>query len=552
VVFVADDLAAWLVGLLADAGRRRLTTWLLGSDQERELRSAATAAVQLTVAELRPEGGDRAEELAMVVSQVFSAWLPDMPLTGHGTLLEALQAGIAGQLAPLGDPGLTGTGKSSAEVLEVQATTLADTLFSHLVRAIVIRGARGRPLAPLAAQLNNDVTHLQGQRLEVMIGRLAEEVREALARLDADQAAAPMALAQLPASVAGFPGRDGELAMVSGPLEDLKSFLYGLFVEVGSPDVTKIVDTISADLYRDLPLQLSSAAVNDCINSPDLPGWETTLSVGGALITLAMDRPHASASPGGGDQPDQLSGRSGQSVTLPERGGFSVPQRPAVGAKRLEKLFGFWKAAAWHTAMNDQFKDDPQSWHTLVVARLDELGVAAAQSTVDKWRDSAPIDSAWLPWIDSLIQLTAEGRLRPVTRRALPVAGGGPFLGREQQAAELNGFLDRVQQGRGGLALILGPAGMGKSRLLVEVLSKRVSRPQVEWVALDRQEAGYRGWRRLLGPPWITLRRTELAPAQLLAHTETLDDTVRSTSVQRAVGRCEKCTQAGGLPGRST
>jgi len=35
VVFVADDLAAWLIGVLADAGRKKLTRLVLGSDQER-------------------------------------------------------------------------------------------------------------------------------------------------------------------------------------------------------------------------------------------------------------------------------------------------------------------------------------------------------------------------------------------------------------------------------------------------------------------------------------------------------------------------------------
>lgn len=48
MVFVADDLGAWLVGLLADAGRKKLTTLVLGADQEQALRSAATAAVRLT------------------------------------------------------------------------------------------------------------------------------------------------------------------------------------------------------------------------------------------------------------------------------------------------------------------------------------------------------------------------------------------------------------------------------------------------------------------------------------------------------------------------
>ena len=34
-MFVADDLGAWLVGMLADSGRKRLTTLVLGSEQER-------------------------------------------------------------------------------------------------------------------------------------------------------------------------------------------------------------------------------------------------------------------------------------------------------------------------------------------------------------------------------------------------------------------------------------------------------------------------------------------------------------------------------------
>jgi hypothetical protein len=182
MVFIADDLGAWLVGLFADAGRRRLTTRVLGSEQERALRQAATAAVQLTAEEFRPDG-ERAEELAMVVSQVFSEPVPEVSLSGQATLLEALHAGVAGQLGPLDDPGLTGTGKSSAEVLGVPTTVLAETLTRYLVQEIVVRGARGGPLAPLAAQLNHDVTHLQGQQLEAMFAQLADEIVGALAQL---------------------------------------------------------------------------------------------------------------------------------------------------------------------------------------------------------------------------------------------------------------------------------------------------------------------------------------------------------------------------------
>jgi hypothetical protein len=69
VVFVADDLGAWLVGLVADAGRRKLTALVLGSDQERALRKAAAAAVRDAAAELSPSA-DRAGQLAMVISEV--------------------------------------------------------------------------------------------------------------------------------------------------------------------------------------------------------------------------------------------------------------------------------------------------------------------------------------------------------------------------------------------------------------------------------------------------------------------------------------------------
>ena len=94
MVFVADDLGAWLVAALADAGRRRLTTWVLGSDQERALRQAAAAAVELTGLEIRPGGGEQADQVALVINQVFSEPIPDVPLAEQATVLEALQAGI--------------------------------------------------------------------------------------------------------------------------------------------------------------------------------------------------------------------------------------------------------------------------------------------------------------------------------------------------------------------------------------------------------------------------------------------------------------------------
>jgi tetratricopeptide (TPR) repeat protein len=218
VPFVADDLGAWLIGVLADAGRKKLTTLILGTPQQRALRSAATAAVQRTADELRSDDEEQAGHVALVISQVFSEPVPGESLAGHETVLEALQAGIAGQLAVLDDASLTETGQSSSDVLEVPGTVLAEKLTAHLLREIVSRGARGGPLEPLANQLNHDVT--QG-----MVGRLGDKVREALARLDTAHAVAtaPTALAQLPPSVAGFTGRDDELAVLAELLDPARA-----------------------------------------------------------------------------------------------------------------------------------------------------------------------------------------------------------------------------------------------------------------------------------------------------------------------------------------
>jgi Tetratricopeptide repeat len=216
VVFVADDLGAWLVGLLADAGRKKLTSLVLGTDQQRALRQAAVVAVERTADQLAPSGGEQAEQLAMVVSEVFRDPAPDAAVARQATLLEALQAGIADTLAVLDDRDVTGIGQSSAELLGVPGGVLADTLAGYLVREIMVRGSRGGPLAPLGDQLNHDVTHLQGQRLEGMLAQLAEQVM-ALAREGGD-AEAPGKPVRLPPRLVFLAGRDELLAEVGARL----------------------------------------------------------------------------------------------------------------------------------------------------------------------------------------------------------------------------------------------------------------------------------------------------------------------------------------------
>jgi hypothetical protein len=204
VVFVADDLGAWLVGLLADAIFKKLITLVLGNDQKRALRQAAKAAVERTAEELAPSDAEQAQQLATAVGKVFRGPAPDAAGARQATLLEALQAGVADKLAVMDDPDITGTGRSSAQLSGVPGGVLAETLARHLVREIMVRGSQGGPLAPLADQLNHDVTHLQGQRLEGMLAQLADQVTalaQAGNRLELPRK--PVRLAPRPAFLAG-------------------------------------------------------------------------------------------------------------------------------------------------------------------------------------------------------------------------------------------------------------------------------------------------------------------------------------------------------------
>ena len=227
MVWGGDDLGAWLVGLLADAGRRKLAVLVLGDEVDRALGQAATAAVQAAAAGLCPGNAEQAGQVALVVGEVFSVAPAGARRPSRGTVLEALISGIAGQLAVLDDQDLTGTGQSSAQALGIPASVLSRELTRHLLEEIVSRGARGGPLAPLASQLNDDVTHLQGRRLEVMLTQLGDDLRRAMAIVHGAGADAPghgdlAPAAGLPVRLAPrlavLAGREALLAEIGGRL----------------------------------------------------------------------------------------------------------------------------------------------------------------------------------------------------------------------------------------------------------------------------------------------------------------------------------------------
>jgi hypothetical protein len=265
VTFVADDLAAWLVGLLADRVRLRFTTLVLGTEQQRALRPAATAAVEQVGREVRPGDDKQAEHVALVINEVFREPVAATPLAEHQTMLEALQAGIAGQLAVLDDASLTGQRQSSADVLGVPGTVLAEKLTDNLRREIMVCGSRGGPLEPLAAQLNHDVTHLQGQQTLDAVRQLRGEILEALARPDA--------------------GRPGDQSRSQTP-PDIALYVEQLFEDLGLDEHEKAERRLNR-LFLHLSRDQQRATLQTIIRVATTTKDHTTQLLAGNLLEAA-------------------------------------------------------------------------------------------------------------------------------------------------------------------------------------------------------------------------------------------------------------------------
>ena len=172
MVWIADPLGAWLIERLADAAVKKLTMLALGTDQKRALQSAGKAAVRRTAEELYPGDVEQADWAAQDISQAFRVPAPGVPSKARATLLEMLQAEIAGQLELLDNRLLTSTGDSLANPLQGPAESLTERLTRNLIAEIKARATGGGPLAALADQLNHDETHRRAQRVEDLLGQL--------------------------------------------------------------------------------------------------------------------------------------------------------------------------------------------------------------------------------------------------------------------------------------------------------------------------------------------------------------------------------------------
>ncbi len=89
--------------------------------------------------------------------------------------------------------------------------------------------------------------------------------------------------------------------------------------------------------------------------------------------------------------------------------------------------------------------------------------------------------------LEPLGEVTVKGRHVPVSawrliaaQAALQSTVDTPIVGREAELAELNGILAELANGRGQIAVLLGEAGLGKTRLVAE--QRRHSSGTVTWL----------------------------------------------------------------------
>jgi hypothetical protein len=213
---MADAFGSWLLEQFADATRRRLGKWLLGSEQERAVRAAGQAAIVRAARELRPEASDEdVENIGRILDQVFQVRVPTVPLDEHATMLQSLQAGMVAQLAVLGDSTLTGTRQSSAQVLGLPVERIIEVVTRCAIQEVLVRGTSGGALTPLADQLNHDLTHLQGQHATGLLERVVAELGQLTQRPGLLARPIPR---ELPNPPADFTGRADELAAILGPI----------------------------------------------------------------------------------------------------------------------------------------------------------------------------------------------------------------------------------------------------------------------------------------------------------------------------------------------
>src|SRR5262245_21757409 len=94
-----------------------------------------------------------------------------------------------------------------------------------------------------------------------------------------------------------------------------------------------------------------------------------------------------------------------------------------------------------------------------------------------------------------------------------------PFVGRDRELAELRSVIDELHAGQGGLVLLAGEAGIGKTRLASEACARAIESGAVTaWGRCSELEGVPAYW------PWIQVLRRMADEADPAAPIEGLGD----------------------------
>jgi hypothetical protein len=152
-----------------------------------------------------------------------------------------------------------------------------------------------------------------------------------------------------------------------------------------------------------------------------------------------------------------------------------------------------------------------QCWHARIVSELDRRGPAAARAALAMWPRVQTADAdRTRRWTELLV---AHGRQRGAW--VLPAEPGRPpvvTIGRERERAALWQHAEAIVHGCGGLHVVTGQAGSGKSHLLARLERHAESDLGLRVVHVDVEERTgfHRALRHALTPLWQdVLRRTD-------------------------------------------
>ncbi len=161
----------------------------------------------------------------------------------------------------------------------------------------------------------------------------------------------------------------------------------------------------------------------------------------------------------------------------------------AIAVARLYEMRGAWAAAidALSRVCGDAADEEVQ--RALMRAHALAGDSEAAGRVFERTRAALSRDLGVEPEAETevLRAQIASGGLRPNARA--PHVGEEPLVGREPEMARLVGALDDAARGRGGLALIGGEPGIGKTRLAEELVAHAHLRgARVLWGRCDQSD----------------------------------------------------------------